>query len=381
MLVTERFDPAVGGLEAWTAGLAQYLIAQGHEVHVAAASFGAKDVPVVPVHVPRDALPSGFARNIASALEHLQMDVVHDVGYGWSSDLFHPQVGSRILSLKRELRSRPLLARLRMAASPAFRRWRQDLALTERRQMALAKRIVAVSETVRRDLARYYDIPLGKMLLIPNGIDVDRFSPDVRERYRTEARAELGVGDDVLFLAAAHNFKLKGLDIVLRALAKLARERRDVRLVVAGNGAIAEYGRKAEQLGIGHLVKFTGQVDSMPRLYAAADAFVHPTFHDACSLSTLEALASGLPVITTRVNGAADGMRSGREGYVIEDAADVGMVKAAMIALLAPEARHACGAHARQLALAKSFAANCAAVAGVYADIVAARAAGSRQRA
>jgi UDP-glucose:(heptosyl)LPS alpha-1,3-glucosyltransferase len=148
---------------------------------------------------------------------------------------------------------------------------------------------------------------------------------------------------------------------------------------VAGNGAIAEYGRKAEQLGIGHLVKFTGQVDSMPRLYAAADAFVHPTFHDACSLSTLEALASGLPVITTRVNGAADGMQSGREGYVIEDAADVGMVKAAMIALLAPEARHACGPHARQLALAKSFDANCAAVAGVYADIVAARAAGPRQ--
>jgi UDP-glucose:(heptosyl)LPS alpha-1,3-glucosyltransferase len=301
------------------------------------------------------------------------VDVVHDVGYACSSDLFHPQVGSRVLCLERELRSRPLTARLRLAASPAFRRWKQDLAFTERRQMVLSKRIVVVSEAVRRDLVSYYDIPPGKMLLIPNGVDVDRFSPEARARYRAEARAELGVGQEVLFLAVAHNFQLKGVEVVLRALAKTVRHHHAVRLVVAGKGAIAEYSRKAEQLGIGHLVKFAGQVAFMPRLYAAADALVHPTFHDACSLATLEALASGLPVITTRANGAADGMRNGREGYVIEDAADVRAVGAAMLALLAPEVRHACGLHARQLALANSFDANCAAVARTYADIVAAR--------
>jgi UDP-glucose:(heptosyl)LPS alpha-1,3-glucosyltransferase len=373
MLVTERFDPAVGGLEAWTAGLARFLIAQGHEVHVAAASFNAREIPVVPLHVPHDALPSRFARNLESALEHVHVDVVHDVGYGWSADLFHPQVGSRILCLERELRSRPLTARLRMAASPAFRRWKQDLARTERRQMVLSKRVVAVSETVRRDLARYYDIPPGKMLLIPNGIDVERFSPEARKSCRAAARAELGVGHEVLFLAVAHNFQLKGVDVALRALAKVFKDHHAVRLVVAGEGAIAEYSRKAEQLGIRHLVKFTGHVDSMPRLYAAADAFVHPTFHDACSLATLEALASGLPVITTRANGAADGMQTGREGYVIEDASDVRAIQAAMVAFLAPEARDAHGLRARQLALARSFDSNCAAVVKAYTDIVAAR--------
>ena len=176
----------------------------------------------------------------------------------------------------------------------------------------------------------------------------------------------------MLFLAAAHNFQLKGLDTILHALAGLGRDQQ-ARLVVAGNGAIAEYRAKAEQLGVGHLVTFAGQVDSMPRLYAAADAFVHPTFHDACSLATLEALACGLPVITTRVNGAADGMQSGREGYVLDAPGDAEAVRAAMIALMAAEQRRACGLQARQLALANSFDANCAAIAAVYAEIAAAR--------
>jgi UDP-glucose:(heptosyl)LPS alpha-1,3-glucosyltransferase len=372
MLVIERFDPAAGGLEAWTAGLARYLIGRGHEVHVAATSFAPQDIPVVPLRVARAELPSGFARNLERALGGVAIDVVHDVGYGWSADLFQPQVGSRIINLERDLRSQPRGARWRMLASPAFRRWRRDLALTERRQLTLATRIVAVSETVRRDLAGRYDIAPGKMLVIRNGIDVERFSPTMCSGHRAQARAELGIGREVLFLAAAHNFQLKGLDITLRALAGLARDHQ-ARLVVAGKGAIAEYSAKAERLGVGHLVTFAGQVDSMPRLYAAADAFVHPTFHDACSLATLEALACGLPVITTRVNGAADGMRSGREGYVLDDAGDADAVRVAMTELLAAEQRRACGLHARQLALANSFDANCAAIAAVYADIVAAR--------
>jgi UDP-glucose:(heptosyl)LPS alpha-1,3-glucosyltransferase len=372
MLVIERFDPAAGGLEAWTAGLARYLLRQGHEVHVAATSFAAPDIAITPLRVGRSDLPSGFARNLERALAGVAVDVVHDVGYGWSADLFQPQVGSRVINLERELRSRPRRARWRMLASPAFRRWRRDLALTERRQLTLAKRIVAVSETVRRDLAQRYDIAPGKMLVIRNGIDVERFSPTLRAQFREATRAELGLGPEVLFLAAAHNFQLKGLDTLLHALAGLGREP-PARLVVAGNGAIAEYRAKAEQLGIGHLVTFAGQVDSMPRLYAAADAFVHPTFHDACSLATLEALACGLPVITTRVNGAADGMQSGREGYVLDAPGDAEALRAAMVTLLAAEQRSACGLQARQLALASSFDANCAAIAAVYAEIAAAR--------
>jgi len=371
LLVVERFDATVGGLEAWTVALARYLLERGHEVHVAATDFAAEP-PIVPHRVAAAALPSTLAQNVAAAVARARVDIVHDVGYGLSADLFHPQVGSRVLNLSRDLAAKPPLARWRMLASPAFRRWRRDLIATERRQIAAAKRIAAVSEVVRRDLAKLYAIAPARIVVIPNGIDIGRFVP-ASEPERAAARAALGLGSEVVYLAAAHNFRLKGLDLVLQALARVIREAPDVRLIVAGSGAIAEYTRKAARLGIGSRVTFAGQVADMPRLYAAADAFVHPTFHDACSLATSEALASGLPVITTRVNGAADGMQSGREGFVLDDPRDLDGMCAAMTALLSQEHRRALGREARKLAATRSFAANCAAVVAAYAEVLAAR--------
>ena len=77
----------------------------------------------------------------------------------------------------------------------------------------------------------------------------------------------------------------------------------------------------------------------MRRYYAAADFFVLPTFHDPCSLVVFEALAMGLPVISTRANGACDVIEDGMHGFVMEDAADVGALAAAMGKLTDPEAR------------------------------------------
>ena len=81
--------------------------------------------------------------------------------------------------------------------------------------------------------------------------------------------------------------------MTLAALVPLVREGRKVRLLVAGNGPIADYRRLAARLGIADVVAFLGHVEDVPRLHAAADVYVHPTFHDACSLATLEALACG----------------------------------------------------------------------------------------
>src|SRR5579871_5344708 len=141
MLVVERFDASVGGLEAWTAGLARYLLAHGHEVHVAATTF-AGELPIVAHRVAPARAPSELARNLAELRDRVRVDIVHDVGYGWSADFFHPQVGSRVLNLVRDIRSKPLMARWRLLVSPRFQRWRRDLIATEKRQIGAAKRIV-----------------------------------------------------------------------------------------------------------------------------------------------------------------------------------------------------------------------------------------------
>jgi UDP-glucose:(heptosyl)LPS alpha-1,3-glucosyltransferase len=181
-----------------------------------------------------------------------------------------------------------------------------------------------------------------------------------------------------VFLSVATNFNLKGVDVTLAALGRLVRERTKVKLIVAGRGPVEEYRRRAAQLGVASAVSFLGHVDDVPRLHAAADVYVHPTFHDACSLATLEAMASGLPVITTCCNGAADGMSSGREGYVLDRAGDVAALAQAMRALLDRRRRKDCGTAAAALGRGRSFERNCLAMLAVYGEVLRAR--GSRPR-
>jgi UDP-glucose:(heptosyl)LPS alpha-1,3-glucosyltransferase len=84
---------------------------------------------------------------------------------------------------------------------------------------------------------------------------------------------------------------------------------------------------------------FAGQTDRVADFYAASDFFVLPTRHDSCSLVVLEALAMGLPVISTVFNGACEIMRDGEHGFVLSNPADVGALTAAMGQLMDPTAR------------------------------------------
>jgi UDP-glucose:(heptosyl)LPS alpha-1,3-glucosyltransferase len=106
----------------------------------------------------------------------------------------------------------------------------------------------------------------------------------------------------------------------------------------------------------------------MPALFAAADVFVHLTAHDACSLATLEAMACGLPVITTRQNGAADGITNEQEGYVL-DQPDTASLAARLLTLRDPARREAMGNAARRLAERHDFAASVDKLEELYATL------------
>ena len=148
---------------------------------------------------------------------------------------------------------------------------------------------------VKRDIIDYYAYPADRISVVFNSVDLDRFHPRMREVYRAEKRAELGVGEDViLLLFAGNNFRLKGIETLIRALALLTAHFPDLdfRLLVAGRGRPGRYRRLMRKLGIADRVMFTGPLPSMEHYYAAADIYVHPTFYDSCSLTVLEALAS-----------------------------------------------------------------------------------------
>ena len=126
-----------------------------------------------------------------------------------------------------------------------------------------------------------------------------------------------------MILFVSNNFRMKGLGFLIKALAKIKKtSHASFKLLVLGRDRQDFYLRLARGMGIFEEVVFAGSTDEPEKYYGASDLLVHPTFYDACSLTVLEALASGLPVITTDSNGAGGVITQGQEGFVIGDPRD-----------------------------------------------------------
>ncbi|HYZ63354.1 MAG TPA: glycosyltransferase family 4 protein [Acetobacteraceae bacterium] len=356
-LVLDQFDPAAGGLERWTIGFATHLAASGHDVHIAA--FAAAPDPQLPLHIP----PASHgilvrARSMAECVARIGADAVLDTGTSWAGHVFMPCTGSRRLSQTRLVATHPPLLRLRAAISPKSR-WRdRQMARLEREQVRRARQIIAVSALVRQLLLAQHPIAPERITVIHNGVDVARFSPERTAPFRAGLRATLGVGEGTLFLGSAHNMRLKGMDSAIRALARLVGGGAEAHLAIAGADPGPDWTRLAASLGVAARVHFLGLVDDMVPLFGAADALVHPTRWDACSLSTIEAGAAGLPVITTAQNGAAELLRDGETGYVLPDPEDVAALADRMRRLLDPSLRRRLGEAARTAAKAHDVSLN-----------------------
>ena len=175
------------------------------------------------------------------------------------------------------------------------------------------RRYVAVSERVRGELMRYYGVPSARIAVIPNGVNLERFTPRVDDRAAT--RHEIGLPAEApVLLFVGHEFERKGLGPVIEALARLDT---DTRLVVAGAGEIERYTARAEALGVAGRVHFLGMRRDVERLYRMADVFVLPTSYETFSLVCMEAMACGTPVLACAVGGIEDYLRDGVNGWAI----------------------------------------------------------------
>ncbi len=368
-LVLDRFDPSHGGLERWAFDLAAWLVRHADEVHVLAFGFGTgtAKIGIVPHRLEDGRSALVRAATVERHLGTRSFDVVHDLGTGWGSDVFQPQFGSRRAGARGTLRAASWPRRLALWVSSARRVRDREQRAVERRQCAEAAIVIAVSVMVRDHLVRLNGVDARRIEVVHNGVDVARFSPERRAARRGTMRRQLGVADDqVAFLLAAHNLRLKGAATAIGALARIAAAAPGARLLVIGRTDPEPYRRLAVRLGVAGRVRFLGFADEPADYYAAADVYLHPTFYDACSLTVLEAWASGLPAITTRANGAAELMASGEHGIVIDDARDVRGLAAAMLELVDGGARLRMGAAARALAEEQSSERNFARISDLY---------------
>ncbi|MGH7852087.1 MAG: glycosyltransferase family 4 protein, partial [Candidatus Binatia bacterium] len=177
---------------------------------------------------------------------------------------------------------------------------------------------IANSKLVARQARQFYGVPAEQIAVIYPWIDTQRFSLAARERWRDEMRRDLGIQkDEIVLLFASNNFARKGLAIALRALASIQPGDASLRLIVVGAGSIAGFRRSAKRLGVAGKTSFIGSVSDIERYYAAADIFILPTRYDPCATVCLEAMACGLPVLTTAMNGAAEFIDEGESGFVL----------------------------------------------------------------
>jgi UDP-glucose:(heptosyl)LPS alpha-1,3-glucosyltransferase len=203
---------------------------------------------------------------------------------------------------------------------------------------------------VREEVLANYPVAPERVVVIPNGVDVRRFHPRLREERRAEVRRRYTLGEEeflVLFLGTG--FRRKGLDTAIAAVAAIPGTQR-VRLLVGGRGDVQEWRRLARRLKALDRVLFLGPVDRPEDLYAASDVLVLPTRYDPFPNVVLEAMACGLPVVTTRAAGVVDLLRDGEDALVIESAEEPHRLEAALRRLMDPAVAARIGNAARATA-------------------------------
>jgi D-inositol-3-phosphate glycosyltransferase len=180
-------------------------------------------------------------------------------------------------------------------------------------------RVICATEQERALLAQLYAADRAKVTVIPLGVDLERFQPV----DKAEARAALGLKDERIVLFVGRLEPLKGVDILINAAALLESDVDCSVLIVGGDESsraqMARLRGLARERGIEERVAFVGAVDhdKLPLYYSAADVCVVPSHYESFGLVAVEAMASGLPVVASRVGGLTGTVKDGETGYLI----------------------------------------------------------------
>jgi UDP-glucose:(heptosyl)LPS alpha-1,3-glucosyltransferase len=364
----QRVDPSRGGAETYVADLCRRLVARGHDVSLFASEWDAGALPgevrIVKVEAKgwtRAGRIWSFARDSEIALKADS----HDCSIGfintWHQDILIPQGGVHQGSLEANAQRFP--GTCSRAIYIVFKRlnpkWWGLYRPIERRQYDPARgtRFVAVSHMIAGHLRRFLGVAPDRIRVVPNAIDADRLAVADPAAARAEVRARHGLKDsDLVGLFVAHNARLKGLWPLFKAMASRRDDPRNrpIRLLVCG-GKVTRLPICENHVATAGDLRIVGFVASVKDYFHAADFFVLPSYYDPCSLVVFEALACGLPVITTAQNGAGEVITEGQEGIVIPRPDDLRSLRMALDRMTDDAARREMSRRAVELGRAQSF--------------------------
>lgn len=383
----QRVDPTRGGAETYVVDLCHRLIQEGQEVDLYANAWRDDCLPpeVRKIHVPiegwtRPGKLWSFAEQSARAMATADHDCTVGFINTWGTDVLIPQGGVHDASLEaNSKRFQPGLSRQLYLLGKKLNPKRSLYRAIEARQYdpSLSTQFVAVSRMVQGHLERFHTVDPDRVHVIPNAINADRLRVDVPHAVRAEFRSKLGLRPtDLVALFVGHNYWLKGLQPLLKALA-LRQSRnpgaRPIHLIACGGGHVEPFARMVQELKLTDTVHLAGFQDDIRPPFWASDFFILPTYYDPCSLVVFEALACGLPVVTTQCNGAGELITQGQEGFVVEHPDAIDELAQSFDALVDDEKRGRMSASAQILGREQSFGRHVSRLLDVFREVSRAR--------
>lgn len=271
---------------------------------------------------------AGFAHAACAAVASETFDLVQSHERIACCDIYRAGDGVHREWLIQRSRRKGLSARLDAGLNPYHR-----YTLEAERRLFGSRRLRAVvcnARMVSEEIKRHYGVPEGKLHVIYNGVDTAFFHPGLRAEHRSRMAARLGLPDDArVCLFVGSGFERKGIPLLMEIWPHLPPQ---AHLVVAGRDRrLPHYREASRREGWRGRVHFVGPQRDVRPWYGLADLFVLPTLYDPCPNAALEALACGLPVLTSHKCGAAEWIRAGINGDVA-DALDTPAWRALILA-------------------------------------------------
>jgi UDP-glucose:(heptosyl)LPS alpha-1,3-glucosyltransferase len=323
-LVTRRFDPAGGGTERDLTITARLLSQAGHRITIHAAEIRASSAewPLRKVAAPRLGRALGllwFARAAGAAARREGADLVLSFARVIDADILRSGGGAHSSYMRAARQWQTESARIAMRLS-AYHRV-QIVAERAGFRAPQLRRAIAVSDLVRRDLIQTFALAPAATITLYNGVELDRFTPAHEVAERASIRRDLGVTDlrpAVMFVG--NGFARKGLRFLIEAWPAVGNE---AHLIVVGTDQAApSYERLARRVAVSDRVSFLGRRTDVERLMRGADAFALPSFFEPFGNVAMEAMASGVPVLTSIQSGVAEVVPEPMREFVVHDPAD-----------------------------------------------------------
>jgi UDP-glucose:(heptosyl)LPS alpha-1,3-glucosyltransferase len=314
--LVRRGHSETGGAEAYLKRLARGLSRAGQKAQLFTdASWPATEWPWGQITRLRGETARRFADEFEKVREGNGCDLIFSLERVWRCDVYRAGDGIH----RSWLRRRNAVSSAFQKITRAFGRSHHDtLDLESSLFRGGAGRVIANSELVKREAHEIYGYPEGKIDVVPNGVPLQEFRDT--GGLRETKRKNLGLAEeDIAVLFVGSGWERKGLRFARRGVESLGG---NFRLLVAGRGA--------RRLRDGKFVRILGAVRDLPAFYAAADIFLLPTLYDPFSNACLEALAAGLPVVTTRANGFSEIIEDGVHGSILQEPTGVEQIAAAL---------------------------------------------------